>query len=121
MTVTGSRPYMHVQKLITAGNRRNPYNEKTARIAVSAVTTATTSTRSPPQATATTLTAAVATVPAFHLVSDTAVDTGSYSDDQEEFEKLHLEIRKEEIRKFWTSGSVLKISMIGLRYLLPIQ
>ena len=41
-------------------------------------------------------------------MSDTAVDTGSYSDDQEEFEKLHLEIRKEEIRKFLTSGSVSK-------------
>jgi hypothetical protein len=47
-------------------------------------------------------------MPSFHWVSDTAVDTGSYSDDQEEFEKLHLEIRKEEIRKFLTSGSVSK-------------
>ena len=70
--------------------------------------TATTSTGSPPQANATTLTAAAAAVPSFLSVSDTAVDNGSYSDDQEEFKKLHLDIRKEEIRKFLASGSVSK-------------
>ena len=35
-------------------------------------------------------------------------DAGSCSDDQEEFEKVHLEIKREEIRKLLTSGSVSK-------------
>jgi hypothetical protein len=41
-------------------------------------------------------------------MSDSAVDTGAHGEDQEEFEKLHLEIRKDEIRKFLTSRSVSK-------------
>ena len=77
----------------------------------SAATTAPTLTGSPPQPTATTL-AAAATVPSFHPVSDSAVthedDAGSCSDDQEEFEKVHLEIKREEIRNLLTSGSVSK-------------
>ena len=71
-------------------------------------TTATTAAESPPQTTTTTVTAAAATIPTYLSMSDTAVDTGAHGKDQEEFHKLHLEIRKDEIRKFLTSGSVSK-------------
>ena len=36
------------------------------------------------------------------------MDDGSGSDDQEEFEKIHLETKKEEIRKLLSSGTVSK-------------
>ena len=64
-----------------------------------------------PQQTASTL-AAAATVPPLRPVSDSAVthdnDAGSCNDDQEDFEKLHLEIKREKIRKLLTFGSVSK-------------
>ena len=41
-------------------------------------------------------------------MDDTAGDTGAHGKDQEEFEKLNLEVRKDEIRKFLSSGSVSK-------------
>ena len=53
-------------------------------------------------------TAAAKNMSSYLSVSDTAADTGSHGDDQGEFEKLPPEIRKEEIRKFLTSGSMSK-------------
>ena len=51
---------------------------------------------------------AAATLPTYLSMDDTAGDTRAHGEDQEEFEKLNLEIRKDEIRKFRTSGSVSK-------------
>jgi hypothetical protein len=54
------------------------------------------------------LTAAAATLPTYLSTDDTAGDSEAHGEDQEEFEKLNLELRKNEIRKFLSSGSVSK-------------
>ena len=61
--------------------------------------------------TTSTLAAAGASTP-HRPVSDQDVshdgEAGNYDDDREDFEKLHLEIKKEEIKRLLTSGSVSK-------------
>lgn len=54
------------------------------------------------------MTAAAATLPTYLSTDDTAGDSEAHGEDQEEFEKLNLELRKNEIRKFLSSGSVSK-------------
>ena len=56
---------------------------------------------------ATTVTAAATTLTAYLSTGDTADDSEA-QDEFEEFEKLNLELQKNEIRKFLSSGSVSK-------------